>query len=255
MNPSDDRESLLRVIVESRRRLAEIDAERLELAAALSILEARFTASISEPEVVGPAAQPAVVQPLSTAAKLALFRKLFRGRVDVFPRLWANSKTGKRGYSPACANEWVRGVCEKPRVKCSECPNQAFLPVEDRVVLDHLQGHHVIGVYPLLQDETCWFLAIDLDKASWGDDVSALRETCSALGLPVAVERSRSGTGAHVWFFFSAPVAASAARKLGCHVITETMSRRHELSMASYDRLFQLRGHVQVLGITGETGA
>ncbi len=123
-------------------------------------------------------------------------------------------------------------------MKCSECRNQAFLPVEDRVVLDHLQGHHVIGVYPLRQDETCWFLAIDLDKASWGDDVSALRGTCSTLGLPVAIERSRSGNGAHAWFFFTAPVAASAARKLGCHVITETMSRRHELSMASYDRLF-----------------
>jgi superfamily II DNA or RNA helicase len=238
MSPSDDRESLLRTIAESRRRLAEIDAERLELAAALSMMEARLAAGVSEPEVVSRSAQPEVLPSLSSAAKIALFRRLFRGRTDVFPRLWANSRTGKRGYSPACAHEWVRGVCEKPRVKCSECPNQAFLPVEDRVVLDHLLGHHVIGVYPLLSDETCWFLAIDLDKASWSDDVASLRETCSTLGLPVAVERSRSGTGAHVWFFFTAPVAASVARKLGCHLLTETMSRRHELSMGSYDRLF-----------------
>ena len=238
MNPSDDRESLLRAIAESRRRLAEIDSQRLELAATLSKLDAQLAASVDEPEALGPAEELAVLQPLSSAAKIALFRKLFRGRTDVFPRLWANSRTGKRGYSPACANEWVRGVCEKPRVKCGECPNQGFLPVEDRVVLDHLQGHHVIGVYPLLQDETCWFLAIDLDKASWGEDVSALRETCRMLGITVAVERSRSGTGAHVWFFFTAPVPAATARKLGCHVITETMSRRHQLSMASYDRLF-----------------
>ena len=175
---------------------------------------------------------------LSSMDKVALFRQLFRGRTDVFPKYWANVKTGKRGYAPACANEWVRGTCEKPRVKCGECPNQAFLPVEDRVLLDHLQGRHVVGVYPLLPDETCWFLAIDLDKAAWTDDVAALRETCAALGLPTAVERSRSGTGAHVWFFFTAPVPATLARQLGCFVITETMSRRHELSMTSYDRLF-----------------
>jgi len=235
---SDDRDTLLRSIEDARRSLTELDSRRHELGAALVKMEAQLTVCGAVPEVVGPAAGLAVLQPLSSAAKIALFRGLFRGRTDVFPRLWANSRTGKRGYAPACANEWARGVCEKPRVKCGECPNQAFLPVEDRVVLDHLQGRHVIGVYPLLPDETCWFLAIDLDKASWGEDVSALRETCRALGLPVAVERSRSGTGAHVWFFFAAPVFASAARKLGCHLITETMSRRHELSMASYDRLF-----------------
>src|SRR5574337_318158 len=146
--------------------------------------------------------------------------------------------TGRKGYAPACANEWVPGVCEKPRVKCGECPNQAFLPVEDQVILDHLQGRHVIGVYALLADETCWFLAADFDKASWADDVTAFVETCRMAGIPAAVERSRSGNGAHVWFFFSSPVPATAARKMGCYLITETMTRRHQLSMESYDRLF-----------------
>jgi hypothetical protein len=89
-----------------------------------------------------------------------------------------SSKTGRKGYSPACGNEWVRGVCEKPRVKCSDCPNQAFLPFSDQVVLDHLQGRHTIGVYPLLRDETCWFLAADFDKESWLDDVAAFVDTC-----------------------------------------------------------------------------
>jgi hypothetical protein len=116
----------------------------------------------------------------------------------VFPKLWINPRTDRRGYAPACANEWVRGVCEKPRVKCSECPNQAFVPMSDQVVLDHLQGRHVIGVYPLLEDDTCWFLAADFDEESWADDVAALVETSRALGLPSAVERSRSGNGAHV---------------------------------------------------------
>jgi hypothetical protein len=93
-------------------------------------------------------------------------------------------------------------------------------------------------VYPLLEDETCGFLAADFDKRSWKDDVAAFFETCRIVGVPVAIERSRSGNGAHAWFFFTAPVRANVARRMGCYLITETMNRRHELSMESYDRLF-----------------
>jgi len=93
-------------------------------------------------------------------------------------------------------------------------------------------------VYPILPDETCWFLAADFDKKTWQEDVTAFVETCNKHGVPVAIERSRSGNGAHAWFFFASPVPAAAARKLGCFLITETMARRHQLSMDSYDRLF-----------------
>jgi hypothetical protein len=103
--------------------------------------------------------------------KVDLFRQFFRGRTYVYPQLWVNTRSGKKGYSPACSNEWRPGVCDKPRIKCSVCPNQAFLPVTEQVILDHLQGRHTIGVYPLLADETCWFLAVDFDKAQWRDDV------------------------------------------------------------------------------------
>src|SRR5690606_38928859 len=143
---------------------------------------------------------PVVSSARSPADKVALFRSLFAGRTDVFPKYWHNLKTDRKGYSPACSNEWVRGVCDKPRVKCSECPNEAFIPVTDRVLLDHLQGRHVAGVYPMLDDETCRFLAVDFDKDGWKEDVSAFVETCRAFDLPAAIERSRSGNGAHVWF-------------------------------------------------------
>ena len=108
----------------------------------------------------------------------------------------------------------------------------------DQVIRDHLQGRHVVGVYPLLTDETCWLVAVDFDKGSWTDDVLAFAETCRMIGVPSAVERSRSGQGAHAWFFFAAPVPADAARKMACYLLTETMSRRHQLGMESYDRLF-----------------
>jgi len=176
--------------------------------------------------------------PETAPAKVALFRTLFRGREDVFPRYWENAKNGRKGYALACTNEWVRGVCEKPRVKCSECPNQAFVPVSDQAILDHLQGRHVIGVYPILDDDRCRFLAADFDKESWVDDVGAFVDTCRGVGLAVAVERSRSGNGAHVWFFFAAPIPAVSARRMVCYLITETMTRRHQLSLESYDRLF-----------------
>ncbi len=179
-----------------------------------------------------------VLRPRNSSEKIALFRTLFRGRTDVYPTRWRNARKGTSGYAPACRNEWIPEVCEKPRIKCGECPNQAFLPVRDQVILDHLRGRIVAGVYPLLEDDTCWFLAIDFDKGTWEKDVSALIETCREMHLPIAVERSRSGNGAHVWFFFREPVEARTARQFACHLITETMARRHELPMASYDRLF-----------------
>src|SRR3989442_586393 len=224
-------------IAREEARVARLESELKESQAALESLRAELLAGRLSPPSA-PALIPSAPVPATSSEKVALFRSMFRGRDDVWPKLWTNVKTGRKGYAPACANEWVRDVCEKPRIKCGECPNQAFLAVENRVILDHLQGRHVVGVYPLLTDETCWFLAADFDRTSWTDDVAAFVATCRVAGLPAAVERSRSGNGAHVWFFFSAPVAAATARKMGCYIITETMSRRHQVSMESYDRLF-----------------
>ena len=97
---------------------------------------------------VGVAEQKPKSSQLAPAEKVALFRRLFRGRVDVFPVRWESKTSGKSGYAPACANEWQPGVCEKPRIKCSDCGNRALIPTSDAVVFDHLRGKHTIGVYP-----------------------------------------------------------------------------------------------------------
>ncbi len=178
--------------------------------------------------------------------KVALFRRLFAGRADVFPTRWENRKAGRSGYAPACANEWVKGVCGKPQIKCGECAHQAFIPVSDDVIDRHLRGgdpkasggDFVVGVYPLLPDETCGFLAADFDKETWAADASAMIDTCHLKGIPAALERSRSGNGGHVWIFFSEPIAARIARQLGAAILTETMERRPEIGFASYDRFF-----------------
>ena len=177
-------------------------------------------------------------------AKIALFRLLFRGREDVYPRRFDNSKTGRAGYAPVCGNEWARGICGKPRIKCGDCPHRAFLPVTDDVIHRHLSGRDTTdrafaaGVYPMMADETCYFLAMDFDKDAWREDVLAVMETCQRLQIPAALERSRSGNGGHIWIFFESAVPAILARKLGSYILTETMERRPELGLDSYDRLF-----------------
>ena len=237
---SDERrQALLDAIARKRHELEEFERQRDVAKRSLERLTAELqTLDGTHREPPRHSASPGDAVPLTGPEKVALFRSLFRGRDEVFPVLWTSSKTGRTGYSPACDNEWAPGVCEKPRVRCGECPNQAFVAVSDRVILDHLRGRHVAGVYPLLADEACWFLAADFDKAQWKKDVAAFRDTCNNAGLPVSVERSRSGNGAHAWFFFDAPVSAAAARRMGCYLITQAMSRRHGLDMASYDRLF-----------------
>ncbi len=185
-----------------------------------------------------------VTQGSSSEAKIQLFRSLFRGREDVYPRRFESRKTGRAGYQPVCGNEWVRGVCEKPRIKCSDCPHQRFLPVTPEVIRWHLSGRDalgvpvVAGVYPMLLDERCWFLAIDLDQASWKQDTQAITEAGRRIGVSIAVERSRSGSGAHLWIFFAEPIPARHARNLGSHLMTLAMESHPDLGLASYDRMF-----------------
>jgi superfamily II DNA or RNA helicase len=182
---------------------------------------------------------PSLVNNSSKAGdKVGLVLSLFKGRSDVYARRWENRKKGTTGYSPSCLNEWKHGLCAKPKGKCAACGHKAYAPFDEKAVEEHLRGNLVAGVYPMLPDETCRFLAIDLDEEEWRRDAAALRETASEHAIPLAVERSRSGNGAHAWVFFETPLSAAVARKFGAALLTRTMSARHELTFKSYDRLF-----------------
>jgi len=174
---------------------------------------------------------------LATKKKIKLFRSIFKGRTDVFPKRW-ESRNGKSGYSPFCDNEWKPSLCEKPKTKCSQCNNRALTQLNDQVLYDHLSGKQTIGVYPLLLDDSCGFLAVDFDKSSWQDDVLAFLQTCDELNIPASLERSRSGNGGHVWIFFSEFIPAVLARKMGNVILAKTMDKRIEIGLDSYDRLF-----------------
>lgn len=174
----------------------------------------------------------------STSQKIAMFRRLFSGREDVYPKRWESRTKGTSGYVPACGNEWKKGICLKPKVKCADCPARRLMPVTDQVVYDHLSGRHTIGVYPLLQHDTCRFLAADFDEEDWKNDAGAYLKSCREAGIAAYAEISRSGKGAHVWIFFSEPVPAREARKLGSALLSLTCQNTRQLSLASYDRLF-----------------
>ncbi len=191
--------------------------------------------SESEPESTPSA--PTVDSASPAHLKIGLFRSLFHGREDVYAKRW-QSRTGASGYAPVCANEWKSGLCDKRRVKCAECANRELVELDDVAIQDHLTGRSTLGVYPMLEDEICWFLAIDFDDATWREDVAAFRAAASGSSLSCHVEISRSGSGAHAWLFFAEPIPASLARRLGTALLTLAARRRHVLSLRSYDRLF-----------------
>ncbi len=174
---------------------------------------------------------------LSTDAKVQLFRSLFKGREDVYSVRW-DSKNGRSGYAPACDNEWLSGICDKPRIKCSDCNNRKLLSINYQAIYLHLTGKKTIGAYALLTDETCWFLAADFDGDQWQEDATAFARTAKFNGIQASLEISRSGDGAHVWIFFTQPVLAATARRLGSALITLTCDNERLLHLRSYDRLF-----------------
>lgn len=215
-------------------QLARLQAENARL---IALLEAHGV-EWRLPQPVAVVAQDPEPSRLSTAEKVALFRRLFRGRTDVYPIRWESKSTGKSGYAPVCANEWRAGVCEKPRIKCGDCSNRLLIPLSDAVIYGHLAGEYTVGVYPLLEDDTCHFLAVDFDEADWRDDARAFMHSCDELGVPAALEISRSGNGAHAWVFFASRISARDARRLGTAIISHTCSRTRQLKLGSYDRLF-----------------
>jgi superfamily II DNA or RNA helicase len=230
-----------------RAQLKALEHERLRLEARLREIETEQK-SLKPRPLPTLTSTPTLTNASPAADKVNLVRKLFAGRTDVFPTRWENPKSGRSGYAPACANEWVRGVCGEPQVRCGECPNQSFIPVSDEVIEAHLRGEDrirhngrgdfVVGVYPLLFDDTCRFLAVDFDDESWSSDALAFLTTCREFGVPAALERSRSGNGGHVWLFFADAVPAFEARRLATMLLTRTMNCRPEIGFKSYDRLF-----------------
>ncbi|MCY4426127.1 MAG: DEAD/DEAH box helicase family protein [Halieaceae bacterium] len=174
---------------------------------------------------------------LSPGDKVVLFQKFFKGRDDIHAFRWENS-AGKSGYAVACHNEWQSGLCNKPKIKCSDCTNKAFKPLGPKTIYDHLSGVQTVGLYPLMRDDTCQLLVVDFDKSDWQQAAKAFAQVCINHSIPHAIERSRSGNGAHIWIFFDNKVLAREARCLGFGLLDRAMEHYPGLSFDSYDRIF-----------------
>ena len=228
----------LGAILADYRRLKEENARLRKLLAESGIaLPSRVDAAVASPDKSEKPGQE-VNENSPKEAKIKLFRGLFRGRQDAYA-VRTRFKSGEWGYVPASIRDWKAVLSAEASLrKKVDHQTRKLLPVTDEVVREHLEGKQTIGAYPLLVDETCWFLAVDFDKKNWQDDVTAFLGACREFDVSAALERSRSGNGAHVWIFFESAIPSSTARKLGSLILTRAMDRRHQIGMDSYDRFF-----------------
>ena len=222
-------------------KLKELSAENQKLQSENAELRAKlgFSDSPRKTETID---ENIINKYSSSEGKIQLFMSLFIGREDVYAKRWYSTKTEKSGYQPVCGNEWSE-VCNKQKYKCNNCPNRKLLPLDSKAIYAHLSGNDkygrdVIGIYPLLTDETCRFLAVDFDDEDFEKASIAFKNTCQQSNIPAYIERSRSGSGAHVWIFFSEPIEAAVARKLGSGLLTLAMENQSGIKFTSYDRLF-----------------
>ena len=228
-------------LVAARAEIARLEAEneRLRSAGPDAITSAAHR-SQRAPRLFLPAQEAPVRVDASSSReeKIRLFRSFFAGRADVYAQRWENPSTKKSGWSPVTAGRrWSR-----------DRASRRYAPIDDTVIDEHLSGRIVAGVYPLIDGDRCHFLACDFDKGSWLLDALAFLEVCDGAGVPVCLERSRSGNGAHVWIFLEEPVEAAVARRLGTGLLRETMAVRVEVDLTSYDRLFPSQDFVPQKG-------
>lgn len=171
--------------------------------------------------------------------KIEIFKSVFRGREDVFASYWEKADKSISGYTPVCLNEWKSGICYKlQRQRCKDCPNAQYTGLNDYQIEQHLRGHKLLGIYPLLESNESYFIAADFDGKNWQKDILKFYEKCTEFNLPVYIERSKSGEGGHAWLFFEDKYPAFKSRDVVINILREAKIIDQFTKDDSFDRLF-----------------
>lgn len=198
---------------------------------------------------------------MSMTDKINIYMNYFKGRTDVYAQRWETQ--GKNGYSPVCGNKSILGLCDIAKYKCKNCPNQIYKQLTEKEIIEHIRGNITIGIYPMLDDDTCNFIAVDFDETDYKESVNAFIDECSLYNLDYLVEISRSGNGAHVWIFFENQYSAFKIRKIISNILTSAMIKTGKISFSSYDRMFPSQdkllkngiGNLIALPLNGKRGS
>lgn len=185
----------------------------------------------------------------SNTSKISIFKNLFVGRSDVIAKQYKYKNEDKVGYTPYCRNDWKYGVCPKKKGRssglCKACKAKSFVAYSDLIIKKHLKGEITLGIYPMLNGDKASFLVIDFDKKNWQKEVLIIANLCNELDIPYALERSRSGNGAHLWFFFEESQKAYDIRQFGFSILNQAMLKEDVIDFNSYDRLFPNQDFVE----------
>jgi len=229
-------------LADLERRLTQLRVENQRLRNLLKVTDG--VEPPPEQPILAPTDPGLVTNASPLDAKLALYARLFAARQDVYAKYWENPRKGTKGWSPVVRDSWQKGPVWDRRP----------LPLTKQVIEAHLRATDdlFLGLYPLLADATCWWLAADFDGAQAMLDAHAYVKAASSLGVPCGLEISQSGRGAHVWTFFTTPVPAADARAMGTACIHRAMTLRGSMPLASYDRLFPSQDTVPVA--SGQVG-
>lgn len=229
------------ILEEENKRLKE-ELQQLRVKLVSETPESYYADTILQSQKdISELSESLINQNSSSKEKIDLFLSLFKGRADVCAKRWKN----KPGYSPYCYNDFKTGICNKPKIKCTDCKNSQFAPLDEEQIKNHLLGKYVLGLYPMTTNDTCFLLAMDFDESTWGEDIKVVMKVCNDNNIPVYAERSRSGQGCHLWFFFETEMKASLARRFGTIILNLAMQECGNIKFDSYDRLFPSQDFLQ----------
>lgn len=184
---------------------------------------------------------------LTKEEKISLYMDYFKGRSDVYAERWES--TTKSGYSVVCINKFVKGKCDITNTKCQNCQNKELAKLDSNAIYTHLKGDKTLGIYPLLDDDTCYFLAVDFDDEYYEIEAVLFKKVCLEFNIDALIERSRSGNGAHVWMFFEDKFSSYKIRKIVTHILNTTINKYGYITLKSYDRMFPSQDKLSKNGI------